>query len=223
MRRFVAISAGFALASINFGADVLPEMAKHLSFGHECIKRGVQSGAVAASDLIILDQIRVFVDESASTPQTREALAESEFIWEDALNSETKFVRVISKSEADVVVKFQAGLVVEGQEAGGFTEWSRAIRWKNGSYVPVLKAEITIRTIRPDGGQMSKEQALNACLHEYGHLLGLDDCSVRGEVMAPLKLSKPVLTPARSEVEALQDLRAKARNLRLAATSRRSD
>lgn len=218
MRRlFLALSLG--VSAFTGAADILPEMNKHLAFGHECVRRGYEGGATACANLILLEQIRIFVDDKNATDEVKLALSDAEFIWEDALDSETKFVRVASRKEAEVIVSFSRGLNIEGRQAGGFTEWSRSVKWQNGEYVGALKADLKLRTIRPDGKPMSREQARHAALHELGHILGLDDCNVRGEVMSPLNLSKPVGTPAFKEVAALRELRSKATQMRASAAA----
>ena len=220
MRR-ILLALSLGTSAFAGSASILPEMNKHLAFGKECMKRGYEGGAIASANLILLDQIKIFVDDRNATDQTLLAFADAEFIWEDALDNETKFVRVSTRKEAEVVVSFANGLNVQGREAGGYTEWNRSVKWTDGQYVGSLKADMKLRTVRPDGKPMSREQARHAALHEIGHLLGLDDCSTKGEVMAPLNLSKPVGTPAFKEVSALMELRAKAQELRSSALTPR--
>lgn len=214
-RALLAFSIG--ISALTGAADILPEMNKHLAFGHECMRRGFEGGAIASANLILLDQIRIFVDDRGATDEVKQALADAEFIWEDALDNETKFVRVACRREAEVIVSFSKGLSVEGHEAGGYTEWSRSVKWSAGEYVGALRADMKLRTLRPDGKPMTREQSRHAALHELGHLLGLDDSTAKGEVMAHLNLSKPVGTPSYKEVTAIRDLRTKAWEMRATA------
>ncbi len=214
-RTLLALSIG--ITALTGAADILPEMNKHLEFGHECMRRGYEGGAIASANLILLGQIKIYVDDRGATDETKLALADAEFIWEDALDSETKFVRVTSRKEAEIVISFSRDLNVGGQEAGGYTEWSRNVKWQGSEYVGSLKADMKLRTIRPDGKPMTREQARHAALHELGHVLGLDDSVNRGEVMAPLNLRKPIATPSYKEVCVIREIRVKASEMRATA------
>jgi hypothetical protein len=216
MKRALPI-LGLLTACLAGSADLLPEMKQHLDFGHRCVRLGYDSGAQASCELILLPQILVYVDERGSTPEARAAIGEAAFIWEDALEHETMFVRVHNRKEAQVVITFRDRLQVDGNEAGGFTEWSRSVKWANTHYEGKLQATIVLRTHQPNGKPMTRFQARHAMLHEFGHLLGLDDSPQKGGVMAPLNLRKPIGTPSEQEVRTIRSLRDEAMALKLSA------
>ena len=217
-RSWLAILVALTVAPFQSAGSVLPEMSKHLDFGRRCAARGDQVGAATCSQLILLERIRVYVDCRNATTEAKKGLATAIRTWTKAVGGEVQFVFVDSRMEAQVVVSFERTLGDAETAYGGFTRWKRRLSSSSWS----LDAQMQLRTHTPAGVPMSAEQVHHAALHEFGHVLGLDDSSTQGDAMGPLDLRHPVATPKPGELAKLNGLRDEARILRRASRSARS-
>jgi predicted Zn-dependent protease len=190
-------------------------MHRHLDFAQRCVDRGDAAGLSASTDLILLSQVNVYVDPTGSTPQALTAVDKAMATWSRVLNGDVKFLRVPSAKLAQVVIRFKPSLSGKGGQYGGFTSWKRSVTRTERTAAWSFHADMSLRTLAPSGTQMNGSQVLQAVLHEFGHVLGLDDSDDASEVMAPLDLAHPVTHPAESEVETLRSLRSKATDLRV--------
>lgn len=208
-RSWLSILAALALTSFAGAGSVLPEMGKHLEFGRRCAEVGDAIGAQACSQLILLERLRVYVDGTGATSEALGGIQSATRTWSQVLNGEVEFVFVRTREEAQVIVTFERELG-SGQTAyGGFTRWKRRLSTRDWS----LNATMQIRTHAPTGRPMSTAQVTHAALHEFGHILGLDDSSAQGDAMGPLDLRAPVQAPRSAELAKLNALRAHARGL----------
>jgi hypothetical protein len=217
-RSWLAILVALVAAPLQGAGSVLPEMSKHLDFGRRCAARGDHSGATACSQLILLERIRVYVDDKNATAAAKKGLASAVKTWTAAVGGEVQFAFVESRIEAQVVVSFERTLGDAETAYGGFTRWKR----KLSSTAWSLDAQMQLRTHTPTGVPMTADQVHHAALHEFGHVLGLDDSSTQGDAMGPLDLRHPVSTPKSGELAKLNGLRDEARMLKRASRSVRS-
>ena len=61
----------------------------------------------------------------------------------------------------------------------------------------------------------------HAAMHEFGHVLGLDDSPREGDVMGPLDIDHPVSAPSALEVQTVLSFRAQAQQIIDEAAARR--
>ena len=113
---------------------------------------------------------------------------------------------------------------MQGEAVAGFTNWRRAIRSQNNHVTQtVFKADVQLRARNLNRRDMSFEEMRQASEHEFGHILGLDDSDVQGDLMAPLIEGHPVGQPRDYEIDAVKLLRAEARQVRDEALARQKD
>lgn len=214
---------GLALAgvvSLQAEATLLPELAKHRDFAQRAAEAGNVQALQAAVEVLAVKQItyRLPSDTSATA---RQAFLEGIQQWERYLQRDVVFVEAFSFQKADVDVVFEKSLEGNGKHYGGFTRWKRAInRDCSGRYIASVDAKMQIRTVQPNGKPMTLEMMRHAVMHEFGHILGLDDSERIGDVMGPLDLSRPVYAPKTDEVSQIKQLRNEVRSLRAQAPRR---
>ncbi len=203
------------VVSLHAEATLLPELAKHREFAQRAADAGNADALRAATDVLALKKVTYRLPENTS-PLGRQAVLEAIQQWERYLNRDVLFVEAFKFEPADVKVTFETSLSGNGQHYGGYTKWKRSITQdKLGRYSAAVDAKMQIRTVQPNGKPMTLEQMRHAVMHEFGHILGLDDSPKVGDVMGPLDLNKPVVNPKADEVDQLKKLRAEVRALRV--------
>lgn len=214
--RVCGVSLALAgVVSLQAEATLLPELAKHRDFAHRAAEAGNASALKAATDVLALKRVTYRLPEKV-TPLAKQAFQEAIQQWERQLNRDVLFVEAFKFEKADVDVRFETTLNGDGHHYGGYTRWKRSITQdKAGRYVATVDAKMQIRTVQPNGKPMTLEHMRHATMHEFGHILGLDDSSKNGDVMGPLDLKRPVVNPKADEVGQLKKLRAEIRALRV--------
>jgi len=209
---------GLALAgvvSLHAEATLLPELDKHRDFAIRAAEAGNSDALRAATEILAVRRITYRLPKSVPT-NAKQAFIEGIQQWERNLHRDLEFVEAFGFQDPDVDVTFEATLGENGKHYGGYTKWKRSITQdRNGKYVAKVDAQMQIRTVQPNGKPMSIDQMRHAVMHEFGHVLGLDDSPKLGDVMGPLDLSKPVNGPKGDEVDQLKRLRAEIRALRV--------
>jgi hypothetical protein len=213
------LGVGLALAgvvSLHAEATLLPELAKHREFAQKAAELGNHDALRAATEVLVLKRVTYRLPEDTGAAE-RQAFTEAIQQWERYLSRDITFVEAFKFQQADVDVSWVTALGGNGQHYGGFTRWKRTISQDSkGRYVADVDAKMQIRTMQPNGQPMSLEHMRHAIMHEFGHILGLDDSKRVGDVMGPLDLGKPVVNPNKDEVDELKRLRAEVRALRAA-------
>lgn len=192
----------------------LPELDRFLSYGNKALESGDAVAAEAASKAILLDEVRFTL--GPASPE-RQAIARAAMrSWEQALDGEVRFVEV-APSAAQLTFEWKPAVGHEGNHVGGLATWRRAVQRRGSECRAVYTAQIELSITAPDGTALNRDQMMQCALHEVGHILGLDDCRERGEVMSPLDMAKPVPQITKADLDALRAIRAKAYSLRVSA------
>ncbi len=213
---FVLVGTGFAQKARTMPAGTEPTAKAQFDRGWRQLDKGRYQEALAAANLILLNgPLKLYVEPSSTDPggtATKLLIQKAAQGWSDALGENIDVVICTDSSAASVVVRSMDTMQLNGREVAGYTDWKR---WVHGSASGV-KAVITLRTRGLSKNCLSKGAALQAAMHELGHLLGLDDGPQNG-IMGLLDPANPVTKPSRSEVQLLTEIRNQARQLLQAA------
>lgn len=201
----------YALVASAYAGAHLPEMERFLSYGRRSIEAGHIEAARAATDVILLDEVRYSLGDGPS--EAKEVLAEAMREWELATDGEIRFVEV-PKHEAQITIGWMNDLRFRSMEAGGVARWQRSVRWDGDVMKGQVSATIDLRLRAPSGRKLNRDQLMQCALHELGHVLGLADSTSRGEAMGPLDLRRPITRLSAGDIEALRVLRSQAWELR---------
>ncbi|MCC7435555.1 MAG: matrixin family metalloprotease [Methanoregulaceae archaeon] len=202
---------GYVLVATAHAGAYLPEMDRFLSYGQRALDAGHMEAARAATDVILLGEVRYALAEGPS--EAREVLKAAMREWEVATDGEVRFVEVPA-NEAQITIGWANELRFRSLEAGGVARWQRAVRRDGDGLRGEVSATIELRLRVPSGRRLNSDQLMQCALHEIGHILGLDDSSARGEAMGPLDLRRPITRLSDGDLSALRELRSRAWNLR---------
>ena len=193
------------LTNVEAGPRVLPEMNTHLRYATKCASEGWYSAMEASVDVISPNYLRIFIPINRDSQRTG-AVMSAIAIWENALNKQVRIERVASASNADITIRFVDEISDKDGGAGGFAEWKRSVTQVGGEYVGKTTAQIKL-AFTSGTRTFSDDALLQSALHEFGHVLGLDDSHSHHDVMGPLDLRSPVTSPQLGEISALKRLR----------------
>ncbi|MBS1718726.1 MAG: hypothetical protein JSS72_13440 [Armatimonadetes bacterium] len=202
-------------------SGVQPELVQQLQAAKNDLAAGNFNLAQARMDMITPGasrQIEIYVQFDGASDDAKwrsnEALARGAKLWEQALH-EHPFHVCDSPNRADVIITFRQEVFDHGSPAGGYVTWRRQV--DENSWTAATKANIDVRTERPDGGPMSADLMTHEVAHELGHVLGLLDCPASGQVMSPLDLNHPLEAIALPSIDGLVRLRRAAQECRALA------
>ena len=149
----------------------------------------------------------------------RKTLARAVENWEEVLGGEVEF-ELSAPKKADIRVSFLPEVKHLGRDVAGTATWSRQVmQWGRDDFMSRVKASVRVRTVLPDGSLMPEDAMVQATMHEIGHVFGLWDSAVVGEVMGPLRLDRPATSFSARELNALHDLRDSAKMIWEASVS----
>jgi len=225
---FAAVAA-LAPASVGNGTEtlrgrLLPDMPQHLEYAEKDLQHGQISDAIAHLDLILMTHIHYrvnFIDvpeekQVECTAAFRDAIA----MWKRALGTGWELDEAMGDEPAEVQVTFQPDVQQNGNEVAGYVTWKRSVLLgPDGNPHMNMTADVRVRTIQPDGGQMLLEHMRHTSAHELGHVLGLDDSPFYGDIMGPLDLTHPVTDFEAAELDNLRAVRAQAEQDRVQAVA----
>lgn len=221
-----SVAAYPAAAPANGGARVaplLPEVTKHLDQARDAVRSGKGGLAGAHAEMVLIgDEVR-FAVRFENVPESlransRKALEEALGAWERSLGESVRFVEVADPANAHVQVRFKRDVYMGKEPVAGFANWKRIIRTDGPDVVESrFTADLQIRTMNLDGKAMPAAAMRHEVMHEFGHVLGLEDCDHTGILMGPLDVRKPVSAPLPHETAAVRDLRDEARRVRFQA------
>lgn len=216
LRLGIGVAFVLVLAGTSQSGSPLPEIEQLLAYGHRAVEQGRYEAGLAASQVVLLGEVRY--STAAASDTAKAVLLEAMREWELATDGEVKFVEAPAK-EAKIMLSWADSLRKHGADVGGYAKWKRAVR-RDGTGVlqPELSAQIELRLRLPDGRAMSRDQLKQCALHELGHILGLDDSRAKSEVMSPLDPARPITRPSPADVQALSALRLRASQLLRSAT-----
>lgn len=175
--------------------------------------RGKEASGYAQA-MLMGETLRVSVNygdtPASQTEACDEAVAGAFQMWEEALDSSVKFIRVPDPKSADIKINFGSDVKLNGQIVSGYVNWTRNISRTAEGVKPIFDADIHLRTTDPKGRLMKANAMRHTCGHEMGHVFGLDDVAQVGVLMGPLDLRKPVAKPTEAEIETVKAIREEA-------------
>ncbi|MBX3118432.1 MAG: matrixin family metalloprotease [Fimbriimonadaceae bacterium] len=202
------------------GPGFLPDLQTHLNRANDNLKVNDFQGAMAQSDAILLNSdVKVYFDLATAPAykqaQLREIFFDGADMWAPVIQNTVRFIETDRRSDADVVVGFRGNVQGYAAQVGGHATWRRIVRkLDDGSYDVEFKANISIRTVAPNGQAMNVAQMRHISAHEIGHILGLNDSDQIGDVMGPLVLNRPATKVSSRELDSLRKLRNEAMDIR---------
>jgi predicted Zn-dependent protease len=218
--RKITALAGLCLAALSFGSgehQLLRDVQQHLDLARQCANSGRGQVALAHAAVVIPDhKLRIRVDCSNLPPAEqglcRNALSSAFRMWEESLGQ--KVFEVSETGKADVVVHFQTDVSDRGVEVCGHARWTRGVLTPDTNPIVVFTADVQVRRVKPNGESLTFEQLRACAAHELGHVLGLDDSPVAGDVMGRMDFNRPALSIRPDEVQALVRAREEAAQIR---------
>lgn len=217
--RVLSISALAATAALSFAGarmktPLLSELNTILSVAHQNILKGDYHGANALANLVLFKRVvRIQVSTDAATLPRRaecvKALRDGVASWEKALGGEVRFAFISDAKRAEIKVRFAEDLGGIGRHVAGHADYLREIVGNEAR----TTAKLHILAAMPDGRPMEHDHMRHTVMHEFGHVLGLEDSDEVGAVMGPLDFESPATEITPVEIEDLLWARTEASNL----------
>lgn len=216
----------FTLASVvcaspdHTPAPVMREALRFLADAHRSLAAGQPAFAAAvAGAVLISDEVSVNVNlnevPKAQRADCKRALSEALATWQSVLDNQLKFRMEDDPAKADVTVSYQPEVRMEQDAVAGLTTWKRSIHAANGHVTAYsAKTEVEVRTRDLHFHRMPFEAMRQATMHEFGHVLGLEDSEHVGDLMGELDPAHPVSAPRDYEVSAVKMLRQEAKEIK---------
>lgn len=206
MKSFLACTFALALSlpARPEGPLLVPTVQQHLDRAGESLAAGNRAEAQAYAESAAMGRaVSVSFDEPYADVVQR-ALSE----WEVGLG--VTFVQV-PPSDADLRISFKQGVTNYGRRVMGLATICRKVtKWSPDTFTSRTSGCIEISTQTPDGLPVSRDVLASTTMHEIGHFFGLEDTMVRGRLMGPIDLVRPVLAPTPSEIDCLLRVRIEA-------------
>jgi predicted Zn-dependent protease len=213
------VTGAITVATIASGSRVtiLPEVMRHLELARTYAQSGKVHEVHAHTERVLVgDEIKVAVFFDGVPMSRRDdcikALESSLAEWERATKGAVRFTR--TGGVPDVTVRFQPEVTMQGEQVAGHIRWRRPMQTPSERLTGErTKADVRIRTVTPSGRAMSVNAMRHAVMHEFGHVLGLEDSSSRDDIMGLLDPRNPNAGPRDYEANAVRMLREEARRI----------
>lgn len=213
LRPIAALAAAALAAGALAQADrrIQPRVHEFLARAERCLQEGRANEAKTVAEMLLLRRdLRFALDLSGLSPgrqaDARRAAVGAAEAWTAALDGAVRFVEAPWRS-ADVRISFVPSVRQSGCEVAGFAVWRRQLlNWRGDEFTYQVTADVQVRSVLPGGTPMSAAAMRHTCLHELGHVLGLDDSNRPGEAMSVLSPSNPVSRPSQAEAESLREV-----------------
>jgi hypothetical protein len=214
--RSIALYAAAALAAVSAaqsGGDrrIQPRVLELLAQAERCLQDGRFSEARTVAEMLLLRRDVRFAVDVTGLPEARAAEARNAVrgaveAWSEALDRSVGFEESPWPS-ADVRISFVPSVRQSGCEVAGYAVWRRQLlNWRADEFSYQVSADVQVRTVLPGGAPMSEAMMRHTCLHELGHVLGLNDSGRPGEAMSVLSPSRPVARPSQAEADSLKQV-----------------
>jgi hypothetical protein len=204
----LAACAVLAQAGPALDPRVQTRVHEYVARAERCVEEGRVNEARAVSEMLLLRRdLRFALDLGGLEPhraqEAREAFLGAADAWHEALGGAVRFVEA-PWTAADVKVSFVQSVRMGGCDVAGYAVWRRQLlNWRAEEFTYQVSADIQIRTVLPGGTRMRPAAMRHTCLHELGHVLGLNDSPRGGEAMSALSLASPVARPSDAEARSL--------------------
>jgi hypothetical protein len=222
----VAVVGLSSAAPVIRSAPVMKEAKQFLILAHKNLADGSRDSAAAyANAVLISDEVSVSVNlntvPSSQKESCKRALDDALEAWETALENSIHFRIEDDPTKADVKLTYQPDVRLQREQVAGLTTWKRLIHSVNGKVTEISpKTEVLVRTRDPRFRAMTTAAMRQATMHEFGHVLGLEDSERMGDIMGELDLDHPVSSPRDYEALAVKTLRDEARQIRTEAEAK---
>jgi predicted Zn-dependent protease len=200
-------------------APVLPEVTQQLEDGLADAENDTPTRACAHAQLVLLgSQLKYYVKMDLVPGKQREqclaslhsAMAE----WEHDLDGAIRFMPAASTDQSALIVRFEPNVTMNNEPVAGYVNWSRTLNTRPDGHVDSkFSADLQLRIKDLSGKTMPSDAMRHTAMHELGHVLGLDDSPVEGNVMGPLNIDNPVSAPTNLEIETVKSIRARANEI----------
>lgn len=223
----VAVASFSSSGPVVRSAPVMREAKQFLMLAHKNLADGSMDSATAyANAVLISDEVSVSVNVSAVPASQRgacrRALDDALGIWQAALDNSIHFRIEDDPAKADVKLTYQPDVRLQREQVAGLTTWKRMIHSVNGKVTDISpRTEVLVRTRDPRFRAMSTGAMRQATMHEFGHVLGLEDSEHMGDIMGQLDLDHPVAGPRDYETLTVKALRDEARQIKAEAEARK--
>lgn len=213
------LSALVSAASLGLAVErnplIQPRVSELVDRAQFAATMGRYQEAMACTEAVMLKPVVALsvdfggLDEAARLKAER-ALHRATDEWETTFGGDTKFV-FVGSGPADIRISYDSDVTHLGREVAGTATWSRQVYdWGTSGFTSYVSADIQLRTVLPGGGAMSEDALVQTSLHEIGHVFGLWDSAVQGEVMGPLNVDRPVTSLSFRERDAILEVRSVA-------------
>jgi predicted Zn-dependent protease len=215
----MAVALSAMPAALIGKATILEEVQGHLTQARQCIDSGQFALAIAHLDEFAKPEL-TYSAEFQSVPDKLHAsnlqsLHEAVAAWQDGLGDSVKFREVDASENADVKVLFKADVRMGQEAVAGYANWQRSIDpAADGKPAGHFVATLQIRTLDLLFKPMPANAVRHEVMHEFGHVLGLEDSNSKTDLMGPLDQEHPLLKPQPHEMKAVLDLRNAASKIR---------
>jgi hypothetical protein len=173
-------------------------------------KRDYQLSLALLHGVIYNNGVEVAVNGAFPNSAAKEGLNRALNTWTSALQKDDPIKLSNNPATANLKIEFVDKVPRSGHDALGLIELKKQYRWNKSRYETEVTGTIYIQT-HYERTPLNSAQYAEVIAHELGHLLGLDDMPNTGQLMGPMLVEKPIVSPNQRETYAVQFVRNQAK------------